>query len=98
MRHSQAEIPSTTDCSSDLGLWPKGLHCAVVWAYPVDSAAGGVASFSRTVPMFLLALRMPNAETTSNTPMTISQTPTTRVRAAIDSNGDASITTPAIRL
>ena len=41
---------------------------------------------------------MPNADTTSNTPMTISQTPTTMARVTIDSNGEAITTTPAMRL
>ena len=41
---------------------------------------------------------MPNADTTSNTPRTISQTPTTMARVTIDSNGEAITTTPAMRL
>ena len=41
---------------------------------------------------------MPNADTTSNTPMTISQTPTTIASVRMDSNGEAITTTPAMRL
>ena len=41
---------------------------------------------------------MPNADTTSNTPRTINQTPTTMARVTIDSNGEAITTTPATRL
>ena len=46
----------------------------------------------------LAALRMPNADTTSKTPMTISQMPTTMARVRIDSNGEAITTMPAMRL
>jgi len=41
---------------------------------------------------------MTNADTISNMPMTISQTPTTTANVTIDSNGAASTTIPAIRL
>ena len=41
---------------------------------------------------------MPNADTISNTPMTMSQIPTTSARVMIDSNGEAITTMPASRL
>lgn len=40
---------------------------------------------------------MTNADTISNMPMTISETPTTTANVTIDSNGAASTTIPAIR-
>ena len=45
-----------------------------------------------------VARRMAIAATTSMTPMTISQMPTTNARVPIESNGDANTTTPAIKL
>src|SRR4051794_39953540 len=69
-----------------------------VRTYSTGPAAGGAATVSRTPATSLLALRIPNAATTSKTPRMINQMPTTLVRIAMDSNGDASMTTPATRL
>jgi hypothetical protein len=53
---------------------------------------------ARDFAILLEALRMPNEDTISKAPMTISQMATTNVRISIDSRGDPSITMPANRL
>ncbi len=47
---------------------------------------------------FLEALRIPNDEMISNTPMTTNHAPTTIARVTMDWNGDARTTMPASRL
>ena len=65
---------------------------------PMSSAGADGSAGAAGARVALAALRIPNADTTSNTPMTISQTPTTMASVRMDSNGEAITTTPAMRL